>query len=222
MATACLYWREGRCALALRCVGAQLPGEEARALDKELAIVLLTALLAAITAYYAWQNRQMVDEMRQSRELSVRPKLAMSIFMLGPTYGLARLVNTGQGPALHVDVTLAFHRRDGSAPLERRWQSTFMPPGEVHDFIEPDELGDIQTVEALAKACSEITVNGTMQSSLGTSLEVNETTGDLQEWFAMSAAAQHVWEAEPRRKIPNELEKIRKELEKVNRSLAKK
>jgi hypothetical protein len=197
------------------------PTERVSTLDRELAIVMLTALLAGITAYYAWQNRRMVDEMRQSREISVRPKLVISILMLGPTYGLARLVNSGQGPALEVDVALAFHRRDGSGSIERKWQSNFMPPGEVHDFIEPDELGDIQTMEALAAACSEITVKGNMKSSLGTEVQVDETTGDLQDWFDMSASALHVWEEEPRRKIPKELEKIRKELEKVNKWLSK-
>ncbi len=193
--------------------------EDNEAVDSGWAIVLLTAVLVIVTAYYAWQNRQMVLEMRRSRELSVAPHLVISIFMLGPTYGVPRLVNSGQGPALDVNVTLGFHRRDSSGIVERVWQSTFMPPGEIHDFLEPDELGQIQLMEALAAVCSQITIRGTMRSSLGLEIAVDETTGDLQEWFEMSAAAQHVWEEEPRRKIPKELEKIRKELEKLNKTL---
>jgi hypothetical protein len=190
-------------------------------MDKDWAIVVLTAVLVGVTAYYAWQNHQMVREMRRSRELSIAPKLTISIFMLGPTYGLARLVNAGQGPALQVEVTLAFHRRDGSEVIERQWQSNFMPPGESHDFIEPDELLDVRSTEALARECSEITIKGTMRSSLGNAISVDETTGDLQEWFEMSRRALHVWEEEPRRKIPKELENIRKELEQIRRFLSR-
>lgn len=185
----------------------------------DTAIVLLTAALVLVTGYYAWQNHQMVQEMRRSRELSVAPKLVLSIFMLGPTYGLTRLVNTGQGPALDVDVKLAFHRRDGSAVIERAWKSNFMPPGERHEFIEPDELGDIQSTEALARVCSEITVKGSMKSSLGDVVSVDESTGDLQEWFEMTKEALHLWEEEPRRKVPKEMEKMRKELEKISQLL---
>lgn len=189
-------------------------------MDKEWVIVILTAALVVVTGYYAWQNRQMVGEMRESRRLSVAPKLAISIFMLGPTYGIARLVNVGHGPALEVDVKLGFYQRDGSGVIERPWQSPFMPPGEEHDFIEPEDLGDIQSMEALARICSKITVTGSMRSSLGDDIAVSETTGDLKEWFEMSAAVRHVWEAEPKRKVPSELEKIRKELEKVTKALA--
>lgn len=45
----------------------------------DTAIVLLTAALVLVTGYYAWQNHQMVQEMRRSRELSVAPKLVLSI-----------------------------------------------------------------------------------------------------------------------------------------------
>lgn len=42
------------------------------------AIAVLTLALVVITGYYAWQNRQMVDEMRLSREASARPHLGLS------------------------------------------------------------------------------------------------------------------------------------------------
>lgn len=135
-------------------------------MDSNQALVGLTAVLVAITGFYAWQNRAMVSEMRRSRELSVLPKLSISIFMLGPTYGVARLVNAGMGPALDVDLTIAFHRRDGGTPVERRWRQSLMSPGEGHEFIEPDEFGEVTSTEVLAQLCSEITVEGTIRSSL--------------------------------------------------------
>jgi hypothetical protein len=174
---------------------------------------VLATVLVLITGYYAWQNRRVVSEMRKSRELSVEPKLNVSIRMLGPTYGVAHLMSTGQGPALDVDVTVMFHQRAGG-PIERKWRSVIMPPGEAHDFIAPEELR-AQTMDDFSARCSEISVRGTMKSSLGTELSVSETTGDLREWFEMTAAASHLWEEEPEREISREIEKIRKSLEKI-------
>lgn len=188
-------------------------------MEREWALVLLTAVLVAVTGYYAWQNRQMVIEMRRSRRLSVTPKISITMFMLGPTYGVARLVNVGQGPGLDVDITISFHRVDESGVVERKWQSTLMPPGETHDFFEPEEFGHIQSMEDLAQICSEITIKGTAESSLGDTIVVNDTTGDLKQWFEMSKESLHLWEEDARRKIPGELEKARKELERIRRAL---
>ncbi len=72
------------------------------------AIETLTGALVLITGYYAFQNRQMAVEMRRSREATVRPKLAVDVHLLTPMYAMARVTNVGQGPALDVDVELAF------------------------------------------------------------------------------------------------------------------
>ncbi len=106
-------------------------------MQSEDVLTLLTGALVIITAYYAWQNHRMVKEMREARRLSVLPKLAISIFMHGPTFGMPRLVNVGQGPALDVDINLVFSRRDGSGVEERTWKAGVMPPGETHDFMPP-------------------------------------------------------------------------------------
>lgn len=178
-------------------------------MENETALVILTGALVLITGYYAWQNRQMVEEMRNARELSVTPKLALTMHLIGPTYPVTRLMNIGQGPAIDVETTLRFIRRQGD-PLEIQWQATFMAPGEIHDFLEPPDLRHIESSEQLVDECSEITLTGSMNSSLGTGIEVRETTGDLRDWYEMSSKSQHVWEDEPRRKIPTELEKLRK------------
>lgn len=171
----------------------------------------LTAALVLVTIYYAWQNQRMVGEMREARRLSVQPKLSLSIFMLGPTFGIPRLVNVGLGPALSVDTKIVFRRNGASGTEERTWKAPVMPPGEQHDFLPPD-VQQIQSMEHFARLYSEARITGTMRSSIGDTIEVDETTGDLQEWLEMSAAVSHVWEEEWTRKMPKELEKIRKAL----------
>jgi len=178
-------------------------------------LALLTAVLVLVTLYYAVQTRQMAGEMRAARRLSVQPKLSIIIHMLARTYGVPRLVNVGQGPALDVNVTLQFPRRDESGWEERKWQAAVMPPGEIHDFFPPGRTEDINSMEDFARAFREIVVTGTMRSSLEEDVAVNETSGDLQEWFEMSAAVQHLWEEEPTRMIAKELANIEQALSKL-------
>jgi len=176
----------------------------------------LTAALVAVTGYYALQNHRMVGEMREARRLSVQPKLSLYIFMMGPTFGIPRLVNVGQGPALNVDTKIVFRRKGVSGAEERIWKASVMPPGDQHDFLPP-EVQQIKSMEHFARVYSEVRVTGTMRSSIGDTIEVDETTDDLWEWYEMSAAASHVWEEEWSRKMPKELEKIRKALEQIQK-----
>jgi hypothetical protein len=60
-----------------------------------------------------------------------------------------------------------------------------------------------------------------MRTTIGEELTVNESTGDLQEWFDMSAAVRHVWEEEPRRKMSRELQRIQETLTKLVNRLGK-
>jgi hypothetical protein len=46
------------------------------AMDTAWAIVALTAVLVVVTGYYAWQNRQMVLEMRRARDLAIETRQA--------------------------------------------------------------------------------------------------------------------------------------------------
>jgi hypothetical protein len=54
--------------------------------NEGFAIVVLTFVLVAVTVWYAWQTRRMVREMRDSRELSVLPHLALQFRFRTPTF----------------------------------------------------------------------------------------------------------------------------------------
>jgi hypothetical protein len=73
---------------------------------------LLTAVLIAVTTYYAAQNRRMVKEMAATRELSILPKLALEFLRLGPTAMDVLVKNVGPGPALDIEVRLILEPRE--------------------------------------------------------------------------------------------------------------
>jgi hypothetical protein len=70
--------------------------------------IVLTFALVAITAYYAWQTQNMVREMRDSRELSVLPKLTVDLSWLGPVNPVPAIINVGQGAAMRADLNVRF------------------------------------------------------------------------------------------------------------------
>lgn len=83
------------------------------------AIAFLTLGLVVITGYYAWQNRQMVGEMRLAREASARPHLALCFEPLGPMNVIVGLVNLGPGAALSIDLTIVFRCSPVTVPALR-------------------------------------------------------------------------------------------------------
>src|SRR4051812_41364550 len=92
----------------------------------------LTAVLVAITGYYAWQTYRMVEEMEKARAVAVLPRLALKWLGVGPTLSFIRVASVGPGPALDVDVEVIFvPKTDPAAELRRRIQTSLMAPGEA-------------------------------------------------------------------------------------------
>lgn len=119
-----------------------------------LAVVNAVAvlLLVVITGYYAFQTREMVEEMREARRAPLLPKLVLDLSFLGGIYGVVTVQNVGPGPALDVDMVVQFeHAEKGGKAEERAWRDHLMVPGEAHSFhfndppgaTEPNEWMDI-------------------------------------------------------------------------------
>jgi hypothetical protein len=90
------------------------------------AVLVVSIVLVFVTAVYAFFTWLMLRELRATRALSVRPRLALSIRMVSPTQGFLAITNIGPGTALAVDLTLRFE------PLgeERPWRAPLLSPGE--------------------------------------------------------------------------------------------
>ena|SRR5690348_5092026 len=91
-----------------------------------------TLVLVAVTAYYAWQARQMVGEMRAARASQYSPMLVPRIVAHTMFGHLGKYVvqNVGGGPALAIDVRL--HLEPGASAWHL--QTTALAPGELRPF----------------------------------------------------------------------------------------
>jgi hypothetical protein len=76
-----------------------------------------------------------VREMRRARLLSVLPKMAVDIQMVGPRYGVVVVRNVGVGPALRVDLHIFFGDRNNEAIEHRHWLAHVVAPAEEHQFL---------------------------------------------------------------------------------------
>jgi hypothetical protein len=174
------------------------------------AIETLTAALVAITGYYAWQNRRMATELRRSREALIRPKLAVDVHLLTPMFAMARVTNVGQGPALDVDVELAFEPApdSGAKRVVKGWRANVIAPGEHHDFQPPEDVD----LEPLVRSWNRITLNGRMEDASGAKHKVDEETTDLLELWKRIKELGILWTEDPARVTARETKEIRKKI----------
>jgi hypothetical protein len=71
------------------------------------ALLALSAALVLTTVIYAVYTAKMSAEMRSTRLLGIRPRLALDVDVLA-VHGILTITNVGQGAALGVDVALSF------------------------------------------------------------------------------------------------------------------
>jgi hypothetical protein len=180
-----------------------------------LAIINAVAIvvLVAVTGYYAWQNRRMVDEMRSTRLLNVRPRLALGVHMPDPLVGFITVTNVGSGAALDVDVELALEAAAIGTPSERqRWREHLLLPLERADFVPPRPIGGMP---ALCKAFPVVTLRGAMSDALGERHPVDERIDIKAAWDARpgpdedGGIPQH-WHEDPVEKLVKQARKIAK------------
>lgn len=180
-----------------------------------------SAALVVVTARYVTQTRNLVAETQKSREeaclareLSVLPKLAIDTQTIaGMVVGL-KLTNVGQGPALEVELTIAFEPIEGGSlpPDVRPWRANVLARDEWLRFVPPrDQQGNPLRVPALGQAYKAVTVKGQMHDALGQEHEVDERVGDLAGLHDMAVGAAVVVEKDP---VAEELQKLRKSLAK--------
>ena len=186
-----------------------------------MAIEILTAALVLITAYYAWQNRAMVREMRQARGVPLLPKVVPTLRLLGAGHCLPRITNIGPGAATDVDVNVGFAP---GGPV-RRWISPIVVPGEIHDFYiqEESQTPDLTIADQLITKYSQLTLQGSYKNVIGESFTVDETV-DIKELWELAKSSQHLQPQEDplakrMKELHGELKGIHKALERMVRAL---
>jgi hypothetical protein len=185
----------------------------------DVTISVLTAVLVAITGYYAWQTRQTVEELRRTRAVAVLPRLVLRMCDVGPTTSFIEVMNVGPGPAIDVNVDVSFvSRSEGVQPSQRRLQSSVLVSGESHQVIPKSDQGQgIPDTATLAARFQRIEMTGTLTDALGVRHTVAEQLPDLEEWRKFRAQAHVRWiDPNAERRLAVE---IGKELDRVAKRL---
>lgn len=179
----------------------------------DLALLLLTAVLAVATLVYAGFAGWAAWEMRSSRLLGLRPRLALRVRPYSDTGGHLALRNVGGGTALDVSVTIKF---DGDDLNEARpWRADVLAPGEEVVFMFPQREpgGTPLNFAALQTQQVRARVHGTMDDIDGKP-HVVEDEIDAAQWSREAETAVQLFEGDDAKRIGDELEKIRKALSK--------
>jgi hypothetical protein len=174
-------------------------------------LAVLTAVLVVLTGYYAWQTRAMVTEMRNARQLSLRPKIVLDVELLGPTFGVIVLANVGAGAALNADLTLRFHRPDGEVGDERRWLEHVIAPGERHQFLPPE---GVDYMDGFAEIYPRVAVEGAITDVFDERIAVTGEVFIAKAWDHLKKANRR-FDRPALERLVREAEEIRKAFEKA-------
>ncbi|MFP3881277.1 MAG: phage holin family protein [Actinomycetota bacterium] len=197
------------------------------------ALVLVNLILAGITFYYArqakstadytWQLAQRtgdmaeatqstVQEMRESRQLSIRPKLALNVHMIDPDFGVITVTNIGQGTALDVKAKLELTFKDGASQTRDLLVKTFLS-NERHQYL-PKHPGKKEPLEMedFALTTTSVRLSGVMKDVYDDEYEVADDLDVWEVWSLMTRAERRITE-DPLRTTSRELEAIRKWLQ---------
>jgi hypothetical protein len=175
----------------------------------DVAVVFLTAALVVTTAVYAYFTWRMADEMRQTREQTLRPRLGLYVRPYDPIGGHVALRSLGPGTALDVVITLKFEPSGET----RDWRTPVFPSGDEAQFIFPrNEEGRIPGFNALEAGGVQVSVSGSMRDVAGRAHDVNERL-DVASWYMVVGEADQLYAKTPLDEIASEMEKIRQALE---------
>jgi hypothetical protein len=184
----------------------------------DVAIVILTAALVLTTAVYSYFTWRMADEMRKTREQTLRPRLGLFVRAYSPMGGHIALPSLGPGIALDVLITLKFEP-SGETP---HWQTPVFPPGHEAEFFFPkDDQERLPGFKEIEERGIHSSVVGLMRDVAGTSYEVNEQL-DTAAWSRVLGEANQVYVTNPADAVASEMKKIRETLGKIRGALEQK
>lgn len=168
------------------------------------AIAIATVVLVGITGFYAWETREMVNEMREARGAQVLPHVVPTLGYFAPLFGFLRIQNVGSGPAVDVNVRVQL---DDGAVFAKPWRAGFLVPGEFHDLLPPDDSsGELLRLDPLTATFQFLRVIGTCRDALGREHTIDAACDSREMWTATREANVRL----PDESIPKRLEKIEK------------
>jgi hypothetical protein len=188
------------------------------------AVTALTAVLVAVTAYYAWQNRRVVAEMKRATDLAIEPAIVLRPQILVPgKYVMFRAQNVGGGAAIGLQVEVRFEgaAADAEALAPYRWHAPSLAPHE-HADLYARERPDAKMLEvaALVDRAPVVRLVGHCFDVLGRRHEIDAPLALADWWSVIQQAGQRFEEPTQRRleQIADGVKNIARELERHRRS----
>jgi len=173
--------------------------------DPLWASVVVTIVLVAINAYYAWQVRQTIREMEKARKAEFIPHVRAELIWLGPIFLLLQLTNFGKGPAINIKAQITFL----PSKEKRLWDQMIMSPSESIRILLPE--GNIDKV---CETSAQILVKGEYKDIFGQTFEISDTI-DTKEFIEQAKQLRPLLE----RDVPRLIENIKDELAKISKNL---
>jgi hypothetical protein len=160
----------------------------------DVGILILTAALVGLNAYYAVQTRRTVEEMQAQRHAALLPRLALGLFAAGPEHVFIEIRNVGPGAALDVDLALRLIKHDGDVET-RRWPMSLMAPNDHEQVMYTPPGGDrLLKTDALAARFVRFEITGTMKDAADHEYPIAHQIDDLTAAIAARRNAYLRWE----------------------------
>jgi hypothetical protein len=175
-----------------------------------VALEILTGVLAAAALVYACFAGWTAWEMRETRRLSIRPKLALQVLPHGETTGHIALKTLGPGTAIEVDVTLTFEPLGESRP----WRTDILGAGEQAEFMFPSPAVDEPPFDFadLERERVRVLLQGSARD-VGWNKHTVWDEVDASAWSSTVERSRQLYVRSPMQRIGDELARIRNALE---------
>jgi hypothetical protein len=95
-------------------------------------LVIITAILAGITGYYAWQTKKSVIALEESTKAQFKPFLKGELAQMGPDSLDLQIINIGKGAAEEIIVNFRTIEFEGS---QRTYTTELLQPNEHQRFF---------------------------------------------------------------------------------------
>jgi hypothetical protein len=95
-------------------------------------LVIITAILAGITGYYAWQTKKSVIALEESTKAQFKPFLKGALAQIGPASLDLQIINIGKGAAEEITVNFRTVEFEGS---QRTYTTELLQPNEPSKIL---------------------------------------------------------------------------------------
>ena len=180
-------------------------------------LVIVTAVLAGLTGFYAIQTMKTVQIMERAAKMEFLPRIKGHIHMNGPVNLDFRISNVGKGPAEDVRVNFTVV---GQNTVTRTWTQPLLKPNGFQDFFIP--ISETETESSVPYSRNNET-RVELNATYGDILDINHSNSEvinISDFVNQFERTLSVYSEETSDKISRSLDKFFEELQRIRQNLA--